>query len=105
MKWDKNLNEPYIDEASLNGNKTKVYIKTYGCQMNVDDMEIASTILEKSGYEMIDSIDKAEIIFLMTCAIRENAELKVWHKLRELERAKRLGTIKQLFNWSIGLYG
>ncbi|KAI2801998.1 CDK5 regulatory subunit associated protein 1 [Blomia tropicalis] len=95
MKWDKNLNEPYIDEASLNGNKTKVYIKTYGCQMNVNDTEIASTILEKSGYEMIDSIDKAEIIFLMTCAIRENAELKVWHKLRELERAKRLGTIKQ----------
>lgn len=95
MKWGKNLNEPYIEPKDLDGQNAKVHIKTYGCQMNVNDTEIASAILSQSGYQMMPNIEDADIVFLMTCAIRENAENKVWHKLRELERAKRSGAVKK----------
>ncbi|XP_046919581.2 mitochondrial tRNA methylthiotransferase CDK5RAP1 [Dermatophagoides farinae] len=92
MKWD---NEPYIEPKSLSGNNSKVFIKTYGCQMNVNDTEIASTILEQYDYKIVTSIDDADIVLLMTCAIRENAENKVWSKLYELDKVKRMGQLKK----------
>ncbi|XP_054163740.1 mitochondrial tRNA methylthiotransferase CDK5RAP1-like [Oppia nitens] len=96
----RNLPIPYINENDLNGNGAKVFIRTYGCQMNVNDTQITSTVLKNSGYELVDDINDAEIVFLMTCAIRENAETKVWNKLKELSLLKINGKIKQ-----IGLLG
>ncbi|CAG2107797.1 unnamed protein product [Medioppia subpectinata] len=77
-----------------------VMIRTYGCQMNVNDTQIASTILLNSGYHLVDDINQAEIVLLMTCAIRENAEIKVWKKLHELSAMKTDGRLRQ-----IGLLG
>ncbi|CAG2166141.1 unnamed protein product [Oppiella nova] len=91
---------PYIDEHVLDGQGAKVFIRTYGCQMNVNDTQIATTILKNSGYDIVDDINKASIVMLMTCAIRENAESKVWAKLKELSQLKSSGRIRQ-----IGLLG
>ncbi|KAI7693651.1 hypothetical protein SSS_04474 [Sarcoptes scabiei] len=96
MKWDDIVEEqPYIDRNVLDGNGQKVHIKTYGCQMNLNDTEIASSILEQYNYNLVDEIDQAEIILLMTCAIRENAENKVWDKLRKFSKQKKSGKLKK----------
>lgn len=91
---------PYIDARLLDGQKRCVYFETYGCQMNVNDTEIASRILRQHNYLIVDDVRKAEIVFLMTCAIREGAEDKIWHRLKSLRHEKRKGKIQQ-----IGLLG
>ena len=67
----------------------RVYIETYGCQMNVSDTEVMSGILTRSGYEMVDRIEHANVVLLNTCAIRENAEEKVLNRLVHLHHRKR----------------
>ena len=79
---------PYLDPNLLHGQGRKVYFETYGCQMNVNDTEIASRILLNSGYVLTDKDEEADIIFLMTCSIRENAEDKIWSRLRKLRNKK-----------------
>ena len=64
------------------------FIETYGCQMNENDTEIVSSILQNAGFVNTKEISNAQIIFLNTCAIRENAETKVWNKLTELRAMK-----------------
>lgn len=91
---------PYIDPALLDGRERKVYFETYGCQMNVNDTEIAARILRDHNYHIVTEIDDAQIVFLMTCAIREGAEQKIWNRLKYLRREKRKGSIHQ-----IGLLG
>lgn len=62
----------------------KVFIEVYGCQMNTNDAEIVHGILKNSpgnNYEKSDSIQDADVVLLMTCAIRENAETKIWNRL------------------------
>lgn len=96
MSW-KNVDDPqpaYLDAAALNGNGLRVYIKTYGCQMNVNDSQIASSLLEASGYELVDTASNADIVLLMTCAIREGAENKVWVRLKELAKEKQAGRLR-----------
>lgn len=66
-----------------------VYIKTYGCQMNVNDTSIVAAILEDYGYTVQQDESQAEIYLLMTCAIRESAESKIWSKLHTLKRHKQ----------------
>ena len=66
-----------------------VYIETYGCQMNLSDTEIVSSILEKNGYSMINSADIADVILLNTCSVRENAERKIFERLIHLKRYKK----------------
>ncbi len=73
---------------NLTSNK-KYYIQTYGCQMNVYDSELVATQLENSGYEKTDKIDKADAIFLNTCAIREKAEETVHNRLSNLHTLKK----------------
>lgn len=65
-----------------------VFIKTYGCQMNENDTSIVASILQDYGYKLVKDDSLAEIQLLMTCAIRESAENKIWVKLRELKRFK-----------------
>jgi tRNA-2-methylthio-N6-dimethylallyladenosine synthase len=67
----------------------KVYIETYGCQMNVADSEIVVSILEKSGFLLTDVIQEADLILINTCSIRENAEQRVWGRLDIISTLKR----------------
>lgn len=73
----------------INNTKKYYYIITYGCQMNVHDSEKLAGMLEEMGYHQINDMEKADIIILNTCIIRENAELKVFGKIGELKRLKR----------------
>lgn len=67
----------------------KLFIETYGCQMNVADSEVIASIMHMAGYEICDSIDSADAIFLNTCSIRENAEKKIWNRLDALSALKK----------------
>lgn len=68
----------------------RIYHETYGCQMNVNDMEIVLSIMKNAGYsEIVDVPESAEIIFINTCAIRDNAEQKVWQRLNYFWFLKR----------------
>lgn len=66
----------------------KFYIETYGCQMNTADSEIVHSILVKNGYEFAKSPENADVILLNTCAIRENAESKIWNRLEQWRQIK-----------------
>lgn len=65
------------------------YIETYGCQMNFSDTEIVNSILMEEGMEPVKQPEEADIIFLNTCSIRENAEDKVWSRLGEFRHLKK----------------
>jgi tRNA-2-methylthio-N6-dimethylallyladenosine synthase len=67
----------------------KVYVETYGCQMNVSDTELILGILRPAGYDMAPSPELADVILLNTCAIRDHAEQRVWGRLGELAAWKR----------------
>ncbi|XP_078442119.1 methylthiotransferase [Wolffia australiana] len=70
--------------------KGRIYHETYGCQMNINDMEIVLSIMKKEGYaEVVPDPESAEVIFINTCAIRDNAEQKVWHRLNYFWFLKR----------------
>ena len=62
----------------------KLFIETYGCQMNVADSEVVASVMKMAGYELCEGIDDADAIFLNTCSVRENAENKVLHRLDTL---------------------
>ena len=62
----------------------KLFIETYGCQMNVADSEVVASVMKMAGYELCDTLDDADAVFLNTCSVRENAENKVLHRLDTL---------------------
>ena len=62
----------------------KLFIETYGCQMNVADSEVVASVMKMAGYELCEGIDDADAVFLNTCSVRENAENKVLHRLDTL---------------------
>ncbi len=66
-----------------------LYIESYGCAMNFSDSEIIASILEKDGFTTINSDKGADVIFLNTCAIRDNAENKIWTRLQDLKHLKK----------------
>jgi tRNA-2-methylthio-N6-dimethylallyladenosine synthase len=68
--------------------KSKVYIETFGCQMNVADTERAATGLRQSGYELCNSPDEADVVLLNTCSVRERAERKVYTRIGEVRAAR-----------------
>ena len=59
----------------------KVYIETYGCQMNVNDTEVVFSILARKGYERTEDIAQADVIMANTCSIRDNAEQRIWGRV------------------------
>ncbi|XP_024030196.1 CDK5RAP1-like protein isoform X1 [Morus notabilis] len=76
--------------ASEVSSRGRIYHETYGCQMNINDMEIVLSIMKYAGYsETVDVPESAEIIFINTCAIRDNAEQKVWQRLNYFWFLKR----------------
>ena len=67
----------------------KLYIETYGCQMNVADSEVVVSVMKMAGYELADNEAEADAIFLNTCSIRENAENKIYQRLDQLFADKK----------------
>ena len=69
----------------------KLYIETYGCQMNVADSEVVASVMQMAGYETTETLDDADAVFLNTCSVRDNAEQKIYHRLDALaaERKRR----------------
>lgn len=79
-----------IDEYKMSKHeRPKYYIETYGCQMNLSDSEIVSSILADSGYEAAGSAEAADVILLNTCSVRDNAEKKIFEKLTHLKQYKK----------------
>lgn len=69
----------------------KLFIETYGCQMNVADSEVVASVMKMAGYELCGSIDDADAVFLNTCSVRDNAEQKIIHRLEALCAIRRKG--------------
>ena len=67
----------------------KVYIETYGCQMNLADTEIVLGILQNNGYSVTKELDNADVVLLNTCSIRENAEQRIYGRLGNIKTAKK----------------
>ncbi len=81
--------EALIPNELLNIGQDKLYcIQTYGCQMNEHDTEVMSGLLEMLGYRATDVIEEADVVILNTCAVRENAENKVFGKIGSLKHLK-----------------
>ena len=62
----------------------KLFIETYGCQMNVADSEVVASVMKMAGYDVCEDIADADAVFLNTCSVRDNAEQKIYHRLEEL---------------------
>ncbi len=69
----------------------KLFIETYGCQMNVADSEVVASVMQMAGYEMCDSEADADAIFMNTCSVRENAENKIYNRLDTLHAEQKKG--------------
>ena len=77
----------------------KLYIETYGCQMNVADSEVVASVMQMAGYETCEKAEEADAVFLNTCSVRDNAEQKIYHRL------EALGAIKRKRGLIIGVLG
>ena len=79
-----NKKRDYVEDTNK-----KLFIETYGCQMNVADSEVIGSILRVAGYEVCDDINEANLILLNTCSIRDNAEQKIYGRLDQLNAMRR----------------
>jgi len=93
---DRTVLEKYIPIETFTGESDagnisgkKLYVETYGCQMNFADTEIVNGIMGKSGYDITDNIDESAIILINTCSIREMAEARVLQRLTEIKKYKK----------------
>ena len=68
--------------------KKQVYIETYGCQMNTADTELVMGILNNNGYDLAKDVHSADVVFLNTCSIRENAEQRIYGRLGNIKILK-----------------
>ena len=69
------------DFKSVTAENKKLWIETYGCQMNVADSEVVASIMQMAGYSVCESLDEADAVFMNTCSIRDNAEQKILNRL------------------------
>ena len=69
----------------------RLFIETYGCQMNVADSEVVASVMRLAGYEMCETLDEADAVFLNTCSVRDNAEQKIVNRLEALHALRRKG--------------
>ncbi len=67
----------------------KLYIETYGCQMNVADSEVVASVMKMAGYDPAETLDEADAVFLNTCSVRDNAEQKIIHRLEALHAVQK----------------
>ncbi len=75
--------------------RPKLYIETYGCQMNVNDSEVILRIMQDAGYALTDNMDEASVILANTCSIRDNAEQRIWGRIEQfrLQKRRRQGVV------------
>ena len=73
----------------LPGGGRRLFIETYGCQMNVGDSEIVVSVMQQEGYTYTERPDEADVILINTCSIRDNAEQRIWGRLAEMRRLKK----------------
>ena len=85
-------------------NSPKLYIATYGCQMNVADSEVVASVMQTVGYDVTDDIDRADAVLLNTCSIRDNAEQKIISRLSALNAMRRKRS-RELPRLIIGVIG
>jgi len=88
-KIDETLQGSAIRITHAAGNTKKVFIESYGCQMNMNDSEIVASILLKQGYNTTDQVDEADLILINTCSIREKAETTVRNRLKHFNKLKQ----------------
>ena len=69
----------------------KLYIETYGCQMNVADSEVIASVMKMADYDYTESLDEADAVLLNTCSVRENAETKIYNRLEALHALQKRG--------------
>lgn len=82
--------EKEADLKSATGFKEKkMFIETYGCQMNVADSEVVASVMQMDGYVLTDKIEEADAIFVNTCSVRDNAEQKIYGRLQYFQSLKR----------------
>lgn len=75
-------------KSATTGTK-KLFIETYGCQMNVADSEVIASIMKMAGYEVTEQLDEADAVFLNTCSVRDNAEQKIYNRLEALHAMRK----------------
>jgi len=78
-----------ISKEENTGKQRKLYIESYGCQMNFSDSEIVTSILKKEGFDTTAQVEQADVVLLNTCSIREKAELTVRNRLRHFNGVKK----------------
>ncbi|MCD6555624.1 MAG: MiaB/RimO family radical SAM methylthiotransferase, partial [Bacteroidales bacterium] len=78
-----------IEETKAQSDAPKLYIETYGCQMNVSDSEVVNSIMLDNGYALTDDVNEANVIFINTCAVRDNAEQRIRNRLQALNALKK----------------
>ncbi|MCK5168567.1 MAG: tRNA (N6-isopentenyl adenosine(37)-C2)-methylthiotransferase MiaB [Bacteroidales bacterium] len=76
-------------DSSKSGESKKLYIETYGCQMNVADSEVVASVMKDKGYVVTEDINEADIVLVNTCSIRENAEQRIWGRLDVFKQIKK----------------
>lgn len=79
---------PYLNNP-IDSKRRKVLFEIYGCQMNVNDTDVVWSILKSNNFLKTDNIKEADVVLIMTCAIREGAENKIWHRLQHLKAVKK----------------
>lgn len=82
---------PHPPKTPITTKMKKLFIETYGCQMNVADSEVVASVMKMAGYELCESVDDADAVFLNTCSVRDNAEQKVLNRLDTLHAMTRKG--------------
>ena len=68
-------------KSATNQENKKLFIETYGCQMNVADSEVIASIMQMAGYSTCETLEEADAVFMNTCSIRDNAEQKIFNRL------------------------
>ncbi|KAH8307624.1 hypothetical protein KR044_005887 [Drosophila immigrans] len=81
-------NIPYLNALDYNGHGRKVHFEIYGCQMNTNDTEVVWSLLKEHGYQRCEDVADADVVILVTCAVRDGAEKKIWNRLKHLRALK-----------------
>ncbi|XP_037519699.1 mitochondrial tRNA methylthiotransferase CDK5RAP1 [Rhipicephalus sanguineus] len=96
---------PYVAADEVRAKGKKVHFETYGCQMNVNDTEVAWSLLKEAGFVRTDSASEADVVLIMTCAIREGAEGKIWSRINQLKHLRKLRHAERRGPLQIGILG
>lgn len=99
------FHHPYVAASEVRSKGKKVHFETYGCQMNVNDTEVAWSLLKDAGFVRTNSPNEADVVLIMTCAIREGAEGKIWSKIKHLKALKKLRQADRHGPLQIGILG